>query len=122
MSAKSSPLLEAPWLRWADRGNLVRREVAMSLEGMSFKSVFFKELREKIEKHRKEDVTQLMTARQEAWSSWDQRLARLEGRMSRADQLAAPLERVLAWRQSAKWFDRTQEIGQRYVTTLGVRA
>ena len=71
-----SPYLEAARVRWADRGLLVRRDLAMVLEGFQSKTRFLSDLRQQIQRHRREDRDQLMEDRRQAVLRWDERLGR----------------------------------------------
>ena len=80
------------------------------------------DLRQKVLQHRQEDAHQLQTARRESWSSWDERLKRLEEWMGSAAQLRNAAANVAAWKKSALGFDRARGLGQKYAETLERKA
>ena len=117
-----SPYLEESWIRWADRGSLVRRDITMLLGGFAAKKQLLESLREKIEEHRRDDRQQLVTAREESWQRWDERLGRLAEWKSSLAPLHQSSKRLAAWRDSTLWFDRVQTVGQRLADGLGSAA
>jgi hypothetical protein len=100
---------------------LVRRDAEMALEGLHTKGLFLEGLQKKISEHRRDDRAQLTSARQDAWKLWDERLARLEEWMASAGALNRSSKGVLAWRDTALWFDRAQDIAQRFTAVFEAR-
>jgi len=97
---------------------LTRRDVEMALEGIRTKGLFLDGLRKKISEHRRDDRAQLEMARQDAWKLWDERLARLEEWMASAEALRQTSSGFLAWKNTVLWFDRAQDISQRFAPAL----
>lgn len=93
----------------------------MVLDGCYAKSRLLEGLREQISRHRREDLEQLTVDRQEAWARWDERLARLGDWTGAAEVLKQTSQTLLAWRDSARWFDRAQIVGRRYSARLELK-
>lgn len=117
-----SPYLADTLARWKDRNSLIRRDVEIMLEGLKVKGLLLDDLRQKVRKHRQEDIAQLEEARRESWTSWDERLKRLEKWMASGAKLKNAAANVVAWRQSALGFDRARELGLKYATSLERKA
>jgi hypothetical protein len=117
-----SPYLEASLSRLSDRAALIRRDVAIMLEGVKGKGLLLEDLRNKVRKHRLEDAAQLMDARRKTWASWEERLKRVEGWMTSAATLARDAGNLRAWRESALGFDRAVLISQKFAKALEAKA
>jgi hypothetical protein len=117
-----SPYLQSTLARWKDRNALIRRDVEIMLEGLKPKGLLLDDLRQRVRKHRQEDLTQLKEGRRENWASWEARLKRLEKWMAKGATLKNATANLVAWRQSALGFDRARELGQKYAQTLEQKA
>jgi hypothetical protein len=117
-----SPYLQSTTARWKDRNALIRRDIEIMLEGLKPKGLLLDDLRQRVRKHRQEDIVQLKEARRESWASWEERLKRLEKWMAEGATLKNATANLIAWRQSALGFDRARELGQKYARTLEPKA
>ncbi len=117
-----SPYLEPTLSRWKDRNALIRRDVAIMLEGLKPKGFLLDELRQRVRKHRLEDIAQLKEARRENWASWDERLKRLEEWMAAGAGIKNSTANLTAWRTSVLGFDRARDLSQKYAQALEYKA
>lgn len=121
MPAPSS-YFEATQKRFQDRGELLRRDIDIMLEGLRSKGQLLDELRARTLTHRQEDLAQLTEARRELWASWDERLKRIEEWMRASAILKQTSSQFKVWSQSARGFERLQDFADRYKTSLQARA
>lgn len=117
-----SSYLEATQKRFQDRAALIRQDIDFMLEGLSSKKQFLTDLRRQTLRHRQEDVAQLTEARRQVWASWEERLKRVEEWMLVAADLKRTSSSFVAWRESARGFERLQSIADRYKAGLERRA
>ena len=75
-------------------------------------------LRQKIKEHRRDDLAQLSSAREQAHQRWDERLGRLREWTASTDTLNRTSNRLLSWRETAQWLDRAHGISRRFAGTL----
>lgn len=117
-----SPYLEATLSRWKDRNALVRRDIEIMLEGLNIKGELLSDLRQRVHRHRLDDIEQLREARRQNWTSWDERLKRMEKWMASGARIQNGVANVVAWRQSALGFDRARDLSKHYAALLESKA
>jgi hypothetical protein len=94
----------------------MRSDTTMALNGFYTKSRFLSDLLEKIHEHRRDDLNQLAASRQETGVRWDERLGRLAQWTASAETLHPASLRLVAWRETAQWFNRAETVSRRFVT------
>ena len=121
MPTPSLPL-QSTLARWSDLDHIARRDLEIAVESLSSKARRLEELRRLFSRHRAEDMTQLSSARQDAWSRWDERLKRLREWTAQGEHMAEASRRLSEWRASARWFERAQAMARRYAERLDPKA
>lgn len=119
---EASPYLTASLTRFTDRGALIRRDVELMLEGLEVKGHLLRDLREKVQTHRQEDVAQLNEARRQTWAIWEERLKRIEEWMTSSSTLERSAGNLRAWRESVLGLGRAQSLARKYAASLLAKA
>src|SRR5438128_1420824 len=94
-----SRYLQATLSRWTERNALIRQDAHIMLAGLGIKELLLKDLRQKVRKHRMDDIDQLKDARRQSWTSWEERMKRLETWMAEAALLQNATANVVAWKK-----------------------
>jgi hypothetical protein len=116
--SSASPYLQDAWVRWANRGSLMRRDVELVLSGFESKTRVLGGLRAKIQEHRRDDFAQLMRAHDEEGQRWDERLVRLGEWINTSENLLQSSKVLVEWNETAAWFDRAQQISTQFGDAL----
>ncbi len=121
MSAPSA-FLEVSQTRLSDRGSLLLRDINIMTEGLAGKADYLKDLRKQFLKHRLEDMQQIREARQQLWSSWDERVRRLEDWMRETADASRASATLVAWKRGALGFERIQGLNDKFTAAAARRA
>ena len=117
-----SRYLQATLSRWTERNALIRQDAHIMLAGLGIKELLLKDLRQKVRKHRMDDIDQLKDARRQSWTSWEERMKRLETWMAEAALLQNATANVVAWKKTTLGFDKARELAHKYAVILDRKA